>query len=122
MKLFSDRLKNVNEIKNLLGSDDIIYFDFISNDKTATVIYAESLSDKTLLGKQAVEPLKRVDFSKGVNQIIKSVTLPETEIIKDFDTALEKILLANGLSSTHLSDYAALVEENRNKLPINEFR
>ena len=32
--------------------------------------------------------------------------------------ALEKILLANGLSSTYLSDYAAMVEENRNMMTV----
>ena len=92
MKLFKNRIKTVQKITNLLQSDDIIYFDFIAKGVSLTAIYAESLSDKTMLGKQAIEPLQEKGSFSSVDDVIKSVTLPETEKLSTISECIDKII------------------------------
>ena len=92
MKLSKNLTKTVNDIKNRLQSDDIIYFDFSIKGVKATAIYAESLSDKTLLGKQVIEPLQQENKLSSLEEVNNAVTLPETEILQDFSSALDKII------------------------------
>ena len=105
MKLYNGLQKNVDEIKKTLNSDDIIYFNFNIDSINAVAIYAESLSDKTLLGKQVIEPLKNLRDVNSVDVIIKSITLPEAEKIEDFSNCALKIIsgdaiiLINGLNT-----------------------
>lgn len=79
MKLSSELKINVNNIKKALNSDDVIYFDFYIGNVLATAIYLETLSDKTLLGKQVIEPLQKLDELSSFEVAIKSLTLPETK-------------------------------------------
>lgn len=91
MKLTKNRLENIEKIKTLIPSDDIIYFDFNISGKTATAIYTESLSDKTMLGKQVVKPLSETEID-GVESIIKKINLPETKTIKTISECAQKII------------------------------
>ncbi len=91
MKLNNELEKNVEKISKLLQSDDIIYFQFNLNEKNATAIYAESLSDKTMLGKQAIEPIKLGNV-KDFDSVMKSITLPETDKLSTFSECIEKII------------------------------
>ena len=77
MKLSIDLSKNVKKLSSILDSDDIISFNFNLKDRLATAIYTESLADKTMLGKQVVEPISKIS-SKDINDYLKSVTLPES--------------------------------------------
>ena len=97
MKLFKNRIQNVKKITELLQSDDIIYFDFTANETSLTAIYAESLSDKTMLGKQAIEPLQEKGSFSSVDDVIKSVTLPETEKLSTFSDCVEKIIAGDAV-------------------------
>ncbi len=97
MKLLKNRTKNVKKITELLQSDDIIYFDFSVNDTLVTAIYAESLSDKTMLGKQVIEPLQEKGNFSSVDDVIKSVTLPETEKLSTYSDCLEKIIAGDAV-------------------------
>ncbi len=92
MKLYKKRADNVNEIITRLNSDDIIYFDFTAGKTAVTAIYAESLSDKTMLGKQVVEPLQEKGCFETIDEVIKSVTLPETEKMSTFCDCIDKII------------------------------
>lgn len=97
MKLFKNRIQNVKKITELLQSDDIIYFDFTAKETSLTAIYAESLSDKTMLGKQAIEPLQENGSFSSVDDVIKSVTLPETEKLSTFSDCIEKIIAGDAV-------------------------
>lgn len=97
MKLLKNRIQNVEKITELLQSDDIIYFDFTVNDTSVTAIYAESLSDKTMLGKQVVEPLQQKGKLSSIDDVIKSVTLPETEKLSTFSDCIEKIIAGDAV-------------------------
>ncbi len=97
MKLLKNRIQNVEKITELLQSDDIIYFDFTVNDTSVTAIYAESLSDKTMLGKQVVEPLQEKGRLSSIDDVIKSVTLPETEKLSTFSDCIEKIIAGDAV-------------------------
>ena len=92
MKLYRKRAYNVNEITARLNSDDIIYFDFTAGKTAVTAIYAESLSDKTMLGKQVIEPLQEKGCFETIDDVIKSVTLPETEKMSTFNDCIDKII------------------------------
>ena len=97
MKLFKNRIQNVKKITELLQSDDIIYFDFTAKETSLTAIYAESLSDKTMLGKQAIEPLQENGSFSSVDDVVKSVTLPETQKLKTFSDCIEKIIAGDAV-------------------------
>ncbi len=92
MKLSKNLEQTVNAVKNKLQSDDIIYFNFTLNGVKATAIYAESLSDKTLLGKQVIEPLQRRGKLLSIEEVNNAVTLPETEILTQLSACLDKII------------------------------
>lgn len=91
MEFSKSLLENTKTIKQALDSDDIVFFEFNINSKNALAVYAESLSDKTMLGKQVIEPLSKFDGSK-IKEAVKLVTLPETEILNDVSSAVEKII------------------------------
>ncbi len=97
MKLFKNRIQNVKKITELLQSDDIIYFDFTAKETSLTAIYAESLSDKTMLGKQAIEPLQENGSFSSVDDVVKSVTLPETQKLSTFSDCIEKIIAGDAV-------------------------
>lgn len=97
MKLYKKRADNVNEITTRLNSDDIIYFDFTAGETAITAIYAESLSDKTMLGKQVVEPLQEKGEFLSVDDVIKYVTLPETEKLSTISDCIDKIIVGDAV-------------------------
>ena len=92
MKLCKNLTQTVNAIKTKLQSDDIIYFEFSLKSTKATAIYAESLSDKTLLGKQVIEPLQKMGEVLSIKDLNNAVTLPETEILLDLPSIFTKII------------------------------
>ena len=92
MKVSSSIEKNIAVIKNLIYSDDIIYFNFLINSTQACVIYLESLTDKELLGKQVITPLKSYSQQLSSNKILKNLTLPEGETLKDYEKCVKKIV------------------------------
>ena len=94
---YKKRADNVNEITTRLNSDDIIYFDFTAGETAITAIYAESLSDKTMLGKQVVEPLQEKGEFLSVDDVIKYVTLPETEKLSTFCDCIDKIIAGDAV-------------------------
>lgn len=91
MKLSNNRTTNVENIKNIISSDDIIYFDFTIGNTTATAIYAESLSDKIMLGEQVVKPLAEANATNPTDAI-KKVNLPETTLMYDISECVKKII------------------------------
>ena len=91
MKLTKNRLENIENIKKIISSDDVIYFDFNMSGKTATAIYIESLSDKTMLGKQVIEPLSQTEII-DVETIVKKINLPETKTLQSVSDCAQIII------------------------------
>ena len=85
-------LERVAIIKNLICGEDIIYFDFTVNNTPATVIYVESLSDKTAIGKQIVKPLSLYSEDLSAKEILKTLTLPEGEVLSSYEKCTQKIV------------------------------
>ena len=113
MKLYKDREKCVSEIKKRLNSDDIIYFDFNADKTYFTAIYAESLSDKTMLGKQVIEPLQKTASFSSINDVMKSVTLPETDTLNTFADCIDKIIAGDAVILINGFDQAVSVSTKK---------
>lgn len=92
MKVQQNLQNNVAVIKNLICGEDIIYFDFTVNNTPATIIYVESLSDKTAIGKQVITPLSSYANDISAKEILKTLTLPEGEILSSYEKCTHKIV------------------------------
>lgn len=92
MKLNENLEKNVSVLKNLVCGEDIIYFEFSIKNTPATIIYADSLADKALIGKQVITPLSFYNKEITAKAILKSLTLPEGEILPTFEKCAQKIV------------------------------
>ncbi len=92
MKLSKSLKENISQLKNTIKSDDIIFFEFKIYDIDATAVYVESLSDKELLGKLAINPLSEINKKVETDDIVKKLNLPEADTLKDFPSAIEKII------------------------------
>ena len=57
MNLQGNLQKNKELITKRLPSKDVVFFPFLAGEKNALAVYAESLTDKELLGVQAVKSL-----------------------------------------------------------------
>lgn len=121
MKLYQNLDKNVATIKNLISSDDIVYFGFDVFNSKAICIYPESLSDKTLIGKQVIEPLNKIDKDFSINDAIKNIILPEAEKLTTFEKCVEKII--NGDAVIFISDFnqaISVASKNPSARPVSE--
>ncbi len=97
MKLSKSLKENITAVKNTVNGDDIIFFEFEVNDINATAVYVESLSDKELLGKLAINPLSEINYKVEFENIVKKLNLPEANTINDLDSAVEKIVLGDAV-------------------------
>lgn len=92
MKVQENLQKNVAVIKNLICGEDIIYFDFTIKNTPATIVYVESLSDKTAIGKQVITPLSFYKNNLSAKEILKTLTLPEGEVLPTYEKCVQKIV------------------------------
>ena len=93
MKLYAELQKNVATIKNIVGSDDIIYFEFILQNQTSAVaIYNETLADKELLGKLAISPMMEISNITSVKVLLDNLTLPQAEKLTTVEKCVNKII------------------------------
>lgn len=90
--------KNIKSVKDLLTSEDILVFEFASdNNKKFAAIYADGIIDKNMLGELAVKPLKRAkkdDKFEDIKLLLASPELKEGEKKKD---AVKEILNGNAV-------------------------
>lgn len=97
MKLSSDLSFNIAEISKILTSDDIIFFNFTVCNKKAVVIYAEDLSDKEAIGKQAVYPLQSLSEFSSFNDFLTAINVPESQTLEKVSDCVDKILSGDGV-------------------------
>ncbi len=97
MKNISGNLKRDTEaLKKLLPAEDILTFGFMSEKGLAfTVVFADPITDKELLGDQIIRPLLRYDGEKSADMIKKSVLSPEIRLQKEIGKLAEEVLAGN---------------------------
>ena len=104
MKLSNNLQKNVQSVKSILTSDDVIFFELKVQHSSAVCIFFDHLQDKALLGKQVLEPISLMERKNSCKEILSNLTLPEGEILSTIQQCIEKItfgdtvLLIDGFS------------------------
>ncbi len=106
MNTLSDSLtENKRELKTLLKSEDILTYDFQSDDGVdCTLVYADGIVNKQLLGDLVARPLSRISIrNEGgrvaftAKELQKSLLFPELKTVETFQDALQEILDGNSL-------------------------
>ena len=88
---------NKRAMKALLGSDDIIFFDFEIENSPAFCVYVDSITDKELLGLEVISPLTKADPQKSVDFLAKKITLANVKKESNVQTAAEDVLSGNSV-------------------------
>ena len=97
--------KNVTELKKLLPSEDILTYSFASQDGVScTIIYADGIVNKQLLGDLVARPLSRLSLKNEVGRVAlnadfleKTLLFPELKTVDAFQNAIKEILDGNSL-------------------------
>lgn len=106
MSAFSTTLsKNLNELKRLLPSEDILTYSFETADGVScAVIYADGVVNKELIGDLIARPLSRLSIKNDEGKyalnreiIEKSLLFPELKTAKNIPDAVKEILDGNSL-------------------------
>ncbi len=95
MNVKSELEYNKKAIKAILGSDDVIFFDFEAGDKAAFCVYVDSITDKELLGLEVIAPLTKADASKSILNLSKRITLANIKTIDKINDAAQEVLNGN---------------------------
>ncbi len=102
--------KDVSTLKKLLSAEDILTFDFTSDSGQAfTVVFADPITDKELLGEQVVRPLLSYDGKPTAEEVGKKLTSPERREEKDFQKLSEEVLAGNPVLFFEGMDEAIIV-------------
>ncbi len=109
MKVTKSLDKNISSIKETLRSDDVLFFDFLVLNENATAVYVESLCDKELLGKLAINPLTNLSEEIKLDSVNKKLNVPETEIIYKIGDCIEKIISGDAVIFLNGVDFAISV-------------
>ena len=108
MNTLSENLdKNLKELKKLLPSEDILTYEFDSQDRVhCAIVYADGVVNKQLLGDLVARPISKTSL-KSKNEggryeikfetIEKTALFPELKQPKDFSEAVKEILDGNSL-------------------------
>ena len=108
MNTLSENLdKNLKELKKLLPSEDILTYEFDSQDNVrCAVIYADGVVNKQLLGDLIARPISKLPLktkNKGgmyeikFETVEKAALFPELKQPKDLNEAVKEILDGNSL-------------------------
>lgn len=90
--------KNVKSIKDILTSEDVLVFEFESeNKKKFAAIYADGLIDKNQLGELVVKPLRIAKEDDGIAEVKLLLASPEIKDGKKTADAVKEILGGNAV-------------------------
>ena len=95
MKLCNLLDENITLLKQVVDSDDVVFFNFNLKTRRALAVYSDCLCDKAMLGKQVIEPLK--DFDGDIKAAVKEITLPETKTLNTIGDCAKKIILGDAV-------------------------
>ncbi len=103
----SDLQENVKSVKSVLTSEDILVFEFESeNGKKFAAIFADGLIDKQLLGELVAKPLRDAPKDAGYGEIKLLLASPEVKDGTDTAGAVKEISGGNAvLYIDGVSDY-----------------
>ena len=96
---------NVTELKRRLPSEDILTYVFETENKIpCTVVYADGVVNKQLLGDLIARPLSRISFEKeggmyelNAETVAKTLLFPELKQAENFEDSQKEILDGNSL-------------------------
>lgn len=95
-KLSKSLKKNIKAIKNILTAQDILVYEFQTQDGVGcAAIYADGITDKELLGQLAAKPLSLSPAPKTAEEAERLLLFPESKQAEDVDTAVAEILAGN---------------------------
>lgn len=90
--------KNVKSVKSVLTSEDILVFEFNSEQgKRFAAIYADGLADKQLLGELVVKPLRAVERGAKLEDIKLLLASPEVKDGKKIKEAIKEVSNGNAV-------------------------
>ena len=85
--------KNISELKKLLPSEDILIYEFQTQDQTdCAVIYADGIVNKQLIGDLIARPLSKLDLSKKSSFSKNGHTMSELKNDLDKENQAEILL------------------------------
>ena len=102
MNISSDVNYNKKVVKAILGSDDIVFFDFELGKTSALCVYVDSITDKALLGLEVLAPLKKLCSEKSaaktnISHLAKAITLANVKTESKITDATNDILSGNAM-------------------------
>lgn len=102
MNISSDVNYNKKVVKAILGSDDIVFFDFELGKTSALCVYVDSITDKELLGLEVLAPLKKLCSEKSaaktnISHLAKAITLANVKTKSKITDATNDILSGNAM-------------------------
>lgn len=85
--------ENIQKIKKKLKSEDVMVFEFSSDDKKRfAAVFVDGICDKELLGELVIKPLKAVQSDADLEQIKSTFALSEVEKSGDLTQAIETVM------------------------------
>lgn len=102
MNISTDVNYNKKILKAILGSDDIVFFDFELGKTSALCVYVDSITDKELLGLEVLAPLKKLCSEKSaaktnISHLAKAITLANVKTESKITDATNDILSGNAM-------------------------
>ena len=92
MKITESLGYNVKAIKTILGSDDLIFFEFLVGDLNAVAVYVDSITDKETMGLEVIAPLKKCNPDLSVKKLAKKITLSSVSVKQTVNECITEIL------------------------------
>ena len=111
--LYESLQNNLTELKKRLPSEDILTYEFETQDKTAcAIIYADGIVNKQLLGELVARPLSHLDFGSKNENDGGRVALKPQKSDNDKEQAPSK--------KAEIIEKSALFPELKTKTSFNE--
>ncbi len=91
-----DLQKNTDALKKLVPAEDIYFFDFTSDMGTPfTVVFADPITDKELLGELVVRPISHYGGPLTAKEIGKNIISPEMRTERSLEKLAAEVLAGN---------------------------
>ncbi len=108
MKISGKLDKDLNILKSLISSDDVIFTDVKAGEKNGVLIFVSDIVDKAVIGQLIMKPLSKLKGEVTEKNLSGKFLSPETETSSDTDYIADKIV----------SGSAALLIDGINKVFI----
>lgn len=90
--------KNVEAVKKILSSEDVLVFEFISDGgKKFAAVYCDDICDKNMLGELAIKPLRDVAKEDGFDKVRMLLASPEFKESDKIKEAVKEISNGNAV-------------------------